>query len=195
MTGIEFMSDERRHYFRIDDYVHLELRPVSREALAQTPVENLFPGAEALKTYAELRRLDSEAQQLYHQIKDRDRQLADYLYLLNRKMDLLSQQLVSKPELPASQNKKRAVNLSEGGIAFSHDQALEKGSYLALNLIFLPSYVHIPVYALVTRCDSRHAKAYEIAAEFQQLSDAQQQLMGQQIMRAQLADKRRKQAL
>ena len=189
------MTDDRRTYFRIDDYVQLELRPVTHETLNQSPVENFFPGAEALKTYAELRRLDGEAQQLCYQVKDRDRQLADYLYLLNRKVDLLAQQLVSKPDLTEAQSSKRAVNLSEGGIAFSHNRALEKGSYLALNLIFLPSYVHIPVYALVTRCDSRRDKAYEIAAEFQHLSDAQQQLMGQQIMRAQLADKRRKQAL
>ena len=189
------MTDERRTYFRIDDYVQLELRPVTRETLNQTPAENLFPGAEALRTYAELRRLEAEMQQVYHQIKDRDNHLADYLYLLNRKVELLSRQLVSKPKLPEDQNNKRAVNMSEGGIAFSHNQALEKGSYLALNLIFVPSYVHIPVYALVTRCDNRHAKTYEIAAEFQQLSNAKQQLISQQIMRAQLADKRRQQTL
>jgi len=189
------MSEDRRNYFRIDDYLHLELRPVERQTLAHTPVENLFPGSEALKIYAELRRLDAESQQLYHQIKDRDRQLAEYLYLLNRKTDLLAQQLVSKPDLAGEEPYKRSVNLSEGGIAFSHDQPLDKASYLALNLIFLPSYVHIPVYALVTRCDPHHDKGYEIGAEFQKLSDAQQQLIGQQIMRAQLADKRRRQAL
>jgi len=184
---------ERRLSFRIDDYIDLECRQVDPDTAARTPVENLFPGSAALKVYAELKKIDSETAQLLFQIKDRDRHLADYLHLLNRKIDLLAQQLISEPSAQKRSGQRRSVNISEGGIAFDHDQALEKNHLVALNLVFLPTFVGVPVYALVTRCEPGRNGRWEIAAEFHQASEAQQQLISQQIMRAQMADKRRHQ--
>ncbi len=97
MTG-QRMS-ERRLYFRIDDYLDLEYLSVDEHTVRATPPENLFPGSAALKAYAELKKIDSEASQLFYQIKDKDRQVAEYLHLLNRKIELLSQQLISEPRL------------------------------------------------------------------------------------------------
>lgn len=187
---------ERRLYFRIDDYLDLEYLAVEEDTLRNTPAENLFPGSAALKTYSELKKIDSEASQLFYQIKDRDRQVADYLYLLNRKMDLLAQQLISKPRLREGHDaEQRQVNISEGGLAFSNHEALKSGQALALNLTFLPTYVGLAIYARVARCEPVHTGGYEIAAEFETLTDAQQHLLSQQIMRAQMAEKRRLQDL
>lgn len=188
---------ERRLYFRIDDYLELDYLPVEERTLRETPVENLFPGAAALKAYAELKKIDSEAAQLFYQIKDRDRAVADYLHLLNRKLDLLAQQLISEPRLrrESTSGESRRVNISEGGLAFSNDQPLDPGQPLALNLTFLPSFVGLAVYARVSRCDRVPAGGWEIAAEFERLSDHQQQLISQQLMRVQLAQKRRNQSL
>lgn len=186
---------ERRHYFRIDDYIDLEYLEVDPETTRETPAENLFPGAAGLKVYSELKKIDSEATQLLYQIKDRDRQLADYLYLLNRKLELLSQQLISEPRQQRWPGTHREVNISEGGLSFTNDLALNVGQDLALNLTFLPTYVGVAVYARVARCEPSRTQHWEIAAEFQNLSDAQQQLISQQIMRAQMADKRRQQEI
>lgn len=184
---------ERRYYFRIDDYLDLEYLKVSADTAAGTSVENLFPGSAALKTYAELKKIDSESAQLLYQIKDRDRQLADYLHLLNRKVELLAQQLISEPPQHAPQGKRRSVNISEGGLSFSNDEALEPKQLIALNLTFLPTFVNVPVYAQVTRCEPGRNGDWEIAAEFHAVNEAQQQLLSQQIMRAQMADKRKHQ--
>lgn len=187
---------ERRLYFRIDDYLDLEYLAVEEDTLRHTPAENLFPGSAALKTYAELKKIDSEASQLFYQIKDRDRQVADYLYLLNRKMDLIAQQLISEPRLRGAHGTdQRQVNISEGGLAFSNHEALKAGQPLALNLTFLPTYVGLAIYARVARCEPVRTGGYEIAAEFETLTDAQQHLLSQQIMRAQMAEKRRLQDL
>lgn len=188
---------ERRLYFRIDDYVDIEYLTVDEQTRQRAPAEHLFPGSGALKTYAELKRIDSEATQLFYQIKDKDRQIADYLYLLNRKIDLLGQELISEPRRhrsASSQNDQR-VSISEGGVAFTHTRPIETGQLLALNLTFLPTYVGLALYAHVTRCEPVHTGLYEIAAEFESLSETQQQLLSQQIMRVQLAEKRRHQDL
>lgn len=187
------MSDDRRHYFRIDDYIDLEYLEVKPETVADTPAENLFPGNAALKVYAELKKIDSEASQLLYQIKDRDRQLADYLYLFNRKLDLLTQQLITEPRAHKRPGTHREVNISEGGIAFSNEEPLEHNQIIALNLTFLPTFVGAAVYAQVSRCEPSRNAHWEIAAEFYNPTEAQQQLISQQIMRAQMADKRRHQ--
>ncbi len=187
---------ERRLYFRIDDYLDLEYLAVDEDTLRHTPAENLFPGSAALKIYAELKKIDSESTQLFYQIKDRDRQVADYLHLLNRKLDLLAQQLISEPRLRGGHDTdRRQVNISEGGLAFSNNEALKPGQPLALNLTFLPTFVGLAIYARVARCEPVRTGGYEIAAEFETLTDAQQHLLSQQIMRAQMAEKRRLQDL
>lgn len=188
------MSD-RRLYFRIDDYIDLEYLEVDPAKVATTPAENLFPGNAALKIYAELKKIDSEAAQLLYQIKERDRQLADYLYLFNRKLDLLTQQLITEPRAKARPGTHREVNISEGGIAFSNDFALEPQQLIALNLTFLPTFVGLALYAQIVRCEPSRNGQWEIAAKFHQTTDAQQQLISQQMMRAQMADKRRRQDL
>lgn len=187
---------ERRLYFRIDDYLDLEYLSVDEDTLQHTPVENLFPGAAALKTYAELKKIDSETTQLFYQLKDHDRAVADYLHLLNRKIDLLAQQLISEPRQQSRHRaEQRHVNISEGGLAFSNKEALPAGQPLALNLTFLPTYVGLALYARVARCEPVRTGGYEIAAEFDSMTEPQQQLLSQQIMRAQMAEKRRRQDL
>lgn len=186
---------ERRLYFRIDDYLDLEYLSVDEKTVRETPAENLFPGSAALKAYAELKKMDSEASQLFYQIKDKDRQIADYLHLLNRKIELLSQQLISEPRLRSHGSEQRRVNISEGGLAFSNNEALPAGQYLALNLTFLPTYVGLAIYARVSRCEPVRTGGFEIAAEFEAMTEPQQHILSQQIMRAQMADKRRHQDL
>src|SRR5690625_5613766 len=128
---------ERRRFFRIDDYVRLTYQTVSRETVEQVQPESLFPDAGLLSLQAELKKLDSESAQLLFQIKDQDRRLGDYLHLLNRKIELVSQQLMADRASGETNAMRREVNLSEGGVAFSNPTAIEEGQFLALHLLFL----------------------------------------------------------
>lgn len=183
---------ERRRFFRIDDYVRLTYQTVSRESLERVQPESLFPDAGILSLQAELKKLDSESAQLLFQIKDQDRRLGDYLHLLNRKIELVSQQLMADRAPDDASTVRREVNLSEGGVAFSNATALEEGQFLALHLLFLPSYAGVVLFAQVARCEAQHNGQFNIAANFHQPSSSQKQFLSQQIMRAQMADKRRR---
>ncbi len=183
--------NERRSYFRIDESIALEFRDVP-EVTANTAAPELqFPNTASLKLYAELRKLDAENAVLFHQIREHSRNIAEYLQNLNRKIDLVSQQLMgeSKPQPPAKTIKQ--VNLSEGGIAFGSSRSLEVNGFVALRLIFLPSNAGLVVFAKIIRCEPSTTGEFQIAAKFHRINDTQQQLIGQQIMRAQMAEKRR----
>jgi hypothetical protein len=182
---------ERRSFFRIDESIALEFKPVEANTANTTAAELQFPGTNSLKLYAELRKLDAENLHLFHQIKETNRALGEYLHNLDRKIEIISQQIMaeSKP-LPPSKSIKQ-VNLSEGGIAFGSSTHVPDNSFITIRLVFLPSNAGLILYAKIIRCAQDKGGEYQIAAKFHRISEAQQQLIGQQIMHAQMAERRK----
>jgi len=182
---------ERRSYFRIDESIALEFREVPEITANTAAAELQFPNTNSLKLYSELRKIDAENSALFLQIREHNRNIAEYLQNLNRKIELVTQQLMSesKPLPPAKTIKQ--VNLSEGGIAFGSSQSLLPDTFVALRLIFLPSNSGLVVFAKIIRCEPSNTGEYQIAAKFHRINESQQQLIGQQIMRSQMAEKRR----
>ena len=142
---------------------------------------------------AELKKIDSDTAQLLYQIKDNNRALGEYLHNINRKIELLTQRLMAEHKPAALTRITRQVNLSEGGIAFGCEKPIAQQSFIAMRLTFLPSYAGLILFAKVIRCELSSAGDYQIAAKFHRINDSQQQLIGQQIMRAQMAERRLKQ--
>jgi len=182
---------ERRSYFRIDETIALEYKVIDGQTADKTQPEALFSNANSLKLYTELKKIDADNAQFLFQIKELSRPLAEYLHNLNRKIELLGQQLMAdqKPSPPSKTIKQ--VNLSEGGIAFGSSRSLAMGDYIGLRIVFLPSNAGLILFARVIRCEPTNTGEFQVAAKFHRISDLQQQLIGQQIMRAQMAEKRR----
>lgn len=187
------VMSERRSYFRIDESIAIEFKEVE-EITANTAAPELqFPDTASLKFFAELRKIDNDNAQLFHQIKETSRAMGEYLQNLNRKIDIISQQMMAdaKP-LPPSKTIKQ-VNLSEGGVAFGSSRFVPPNHHIAMRLVFLPSNAGLVLFAKVIRCDAVKGGEYQMAAKFHRISDSQQQLIGQQIMRAQMAERRKNQ--
>ncbi len=182
---------ERRSYFRIDESIALEFKVIDATTASSSLPETLFGNASSLKLYSELRKIDNDNAQLLHQIKELSRPLAEYLHNLNHKIELLGQELMAEQKPKPPSNTIRQVNLSEDGIAFGSTQELSAAQLIALHLVFLPSNAGLVLVAKVIRCDANNSGEYQIAAKFYNINETQQQLIGQQIMRAQMAEKRR----
>lgn len=182
---------ERRSFFRIDETIALEFRNVDEPIANKTQPEALFSNANSLKLYSELKKIDTENAQFLFQIKELSRPLAEYLHNLNRKIELLGQQLMTDQKPSPPSKTLRQVNLSEGGIAFGSSNSVKVGDFIALRIVFLPSNAGLILFARVIRCEPSNTGEFQIAAKFHRITDVQQQLIGQQIMRAQMAEKRR----
>ena len=182
---------ERRSYFRIDETIALEFIPVDETTANKSQPESLFNNANSLKLYSELKKIDADNAQFLFQIKELSRPLAEYLHNLNRKIELLGQELMADQKPSPPSKTLRQVNLSEGGIAFGSTNAIEAGSYIGLRIVFLPSNSGLILFAKSIRCEPSSTGEFQIAAKFHRTSELQQQLIGQQIMRAQMAEKRR----
>jgi len=183
---------ERRSYFRIDETIAIEFKKVD-EVTANTAVPELqFPKTASLQLFTELRKIDQENAHLFHQIRDGNRALSEYLHNLNRKIDMISHQMMAdfKP-LPPSKTI-RQVNLSEGGIAFGSSEPVADNDYIVIRMVFLPSNAGLVIFARIIRAELTPKGEYQLAAKFHRINDTQQHLIGQHIMHAQMAEKRKK---
>ena len=182
---------ERRSFFRIDESIALEYKPIDAATANVSHPEGFFTNTSSLKLYSELKKIDAENTQLLYQIKELSRPLAEFLHNQNRKIELLSQELMIKQKPQPPSNTIRQVNLSEDGIAFGSTTIIEAGQFVALRMFFLPCNAGLILFAKVIRCTPSNSGEFKIAAKFHRINETQQHLIGQQIMRAQMAEKRR----
>ncbi len=188
---------EKRSFFRINSDIIIDYHSVDSYTLEHGSAESQFPDDQSsLNLFQELKRLDKEASPYLATIADLSRPLSDYLSILSKKVDLVAKQHFaehsSHQHLVPTQ-----PNLSEGGLAFSAQKPLYKGSHIAIQLRFLSDFSTIACFATVIRCDLAGKKSaeqsqetYHIACKFHQLIDAKQDIIGKQIMQSQLTARR-----
>lgn len=182
-------TTERRGFFRIDKELLLEIKTVDAFTVENAKATEQFADSMPLHLFSEFHKLDKQALQLHHSFGPEHRQIAEYLNILNKKINLLSRELVAQNSDTVEQHP-RKVNLSEVGMAFMSDKAIYKDSYLALRLVFLPSYTGVVVFAKVIRSEPKQGDLFHIAAKFQGLTESDQHILAKYIMEAQLAAKR-----
>ncbi len=145
----EFEGVERREYFRIDDQVYLEFRPVGAgelESLAHRTGE----AGDLCSLVLQLSAMASQASNLLAIIRKEQPEIGHYLGLLDRKIELVASAVVGANLRDLTPN--RLVNLSAGGIAFDIESPLQDGMSLALKLVCFPSRLCISTLGRVVYC-------------------------------------------
>ncbi|QLF93042.1 PilZ domain-containing protein [Pseudomonas sp. ABC1] len=175
-------TEERREYYRIEDRIALQILPCEHpETTGNGDDTALF------ELLGELHRLDFEAQLLLRQIAESNRTLANYLKVQNKRIELLGQALARN--LLEAIGPAQTVMLSEAGIDFQHDQPLAEGDCITLKLVLMPLALGIRLQARVVRCN-KNATGYVIATLFEELSDAQRQLLARHVLQKQALERR-----
>ncbi|ALH99567.1 PilZ domain-containing protein [Pseudomonas sp. FW306-02-F02-AA] len=179
-------EEDRREYYRIEDTIALEIRPLSAlEAAGQEVLQDASP---LFNLLSELHLSEFESQHLLRQISERDRNTANYLKVMNKRIDLLSQ--VVAHTVLGKFGEPQHVVLSEGGIEFEHHLAYPTGSHLAIKLLLMPQALGLLLRAKVTHCEPESFGTFEIGTEFEALTDAQRQLLARYILQKQAHERR-----
>jgi len=179
-------EEDRREYYRIEDTIALEIRPLSAlEAAGQEVLQDASP---LFNLLSELHLSEFESQHLLRQISERDRNIANYLKVMNKRIDLLSQ--VVAHTVLGKFGEPQPVVLSEGGIEFEHHLAYPTGSHLAIKLLLMPQALGLLLRAKVTHCEPESFGTFEIGTEFEALTDAQRQLLARYILQRQAHERR-----
>ena len=178
-------EEDRREYYRIEDTIALEIRPLSAsEASGQEVLQDASP---LFNLLSELHLSEFESQHLLRQISERDRNLAAFLKSQNKRIDLLSQ--VIALTVLGQIGEPQPVIISEGGIDFQHPTPFAAGAHLSIKLVLMPQALGLLLRARVTHCDPK-GDGYDIGTEFQYPTDAQRQLLARHILQKQAQERR-----
>ncbi len=183
-------SDEQRNYFRIFANIEVEVVPVSEEDVKQRQCESFFRTSVGFRLAKELYALDQENTHILRIISDRDREVAAYLKMLNKKIDLLGQAMAEHSEI-ASQNLQENVSLSEGGVAFDAKEQCGKNTYVALKITMLPSYIGVMMFGRVVESKANESNDYyRTSVSFLSVSEHERHILARHIMQVQSAQQR-----
>ncbi|WP_085716748.1 PilZ domain-containing protein [Pseudomonas sp. B28(2017)] len=178
-------EEDRREYYRIEDTIALEIRPLSAtEAAGQEVLQDASP---LFNLLSELHLSEFESQHLLRQISERDRTIAAFLKSQNKRIDLLSQ--VIAITVLGQIGEPQPVIISEGGIDFQHPSPIATGVHLSVKLVLMPQALGLLLRARVTHCD-RKGDGYDVGTEFEHLTDAQRQLLARHILQKQAQERR-----
>jgi hypothetical protein len=179
-------ASDRREYYRINDTIALEFSLLSgAEAVAS---EALHDDSPLFNLLSDLHLSDFESQHLLRHIGERDRTLASYLKVVNKRIDLLGQALAQN--LVREVGAPKRVTLSEGGVSFEHPQAVAEGSHLAIKMVLMPQALGLLLRGQVVHCRQQENGQFEIGTEFEALTDAQRQLLARHILQKQAMERR-----
>ncbi|WP_434604554.1 PilZ domain-containing protein [Pseudomonas sp. R1-7] len=178
-------EEDRREYYRIEDTIALEIRPLSiPEAASQEVLQDESP---LFNLLSELHLSEFESQHLLRQISERERSIAAYLKAMNKRIDLLSQ--VIAVTVLGEIGEPQPVIISEGGIDFQYPTPVAVGAHLSIKLVLMPQALGLLLRARVTHCDPKGG-GYDIGTEFEHPTDAQRQLLARYILQKQAQERR-----
>lgn len=176
------MNDDRRRYFRVNDRIAMRFLRVRDDCLSS-------PELMLLSVASRLESVERNLQKELNALKDIQPRLVAVLELLDRKLNLVleSQDLHANARQPGLLL--ADVNLSASGIAFPADQVMDIGERLLLELVFYPEEDHLKVMAHAISCAPAES-GYWVRADFDNLSESEQELLVQHVLRCQTRELR-----
>jgi len=165
-------SQERRRHERIDDEMVMFWREVEPDEIP----EDMGRDETELNDFSlssKLKLLSMEMGELLKRIGRANPLLAEYLTLMDRKLDALASSIIVKDNFTDSHTT-RHVNLSASGLAFLTDKEYHLGTLLELKMIFPPALTSIVAYGRVIYCihyDDDKPLSHRIGVGFIRLHD------------------------
>ncbi|TAN67606.1 MAG: PilZ domain-containing protein [Methylobacter sp.] len=181
-------TEDRRGFFRIDDEVNLFYKKIDAK-LATEPhhfSDNILNNC-SLSTALEM--VSQEASLLLHRVEKSLPDVADYLRIIDAKIDLLAQAIMMQG-FHFKENQTRNVNISASGIAFNCEETLQKGDYLEIKMLLVSSMAVIVTYGRVIYCktsqvnDSKYP--HFVGVDFINMKDEDREMLIKYVVKKQL---------
>jgi len=175
---------ERRRYFRVTDLVGLNYRFLSEGE------RDLAMSAQPTSLNNLLATIEEEIVVILHSLKLQNPELHRLMDLFNQKINLaFGHGLADKNQHSGASIRACQVSISACGIAFPCREEAQLGQTLALDLTLYPSNLRLQLMASVISCEphphSSKDEPYLLRADFENLSDNDQELLVQHVIKRQ----------
>lgn len=177
------MEDNRR-FFRIDDSVGLSYRVLNKKESRAFECE--FESEEGNLVSS----IDREIYGLIESQRSIQPELAQFFELVNRKLNVMLDQLDVETEIVRSlAHKLRVVSISACGVAFEVQEDLPEKAAVALDIMLQPSGISMRALARVVSCEKILSDpaypTYYLRLEYEQIDADDKELLIKHIMRKQ----------
>ncbi len=164
-------DEERRNFFRINDEVYIEYKSISDTEYANAPdtLNNLEDSTFSLS--ADFASLNNKFHPMLNTIKQQYPDIGDFLDIINKKIDSLSQHVLYE-KTDHAHKKSVMANLSASGIQFESKKKFTLRQPIRLELILLPEKIGLLIFGRVVEI-----KENFISIEFEHLRTEDQELM------------------
>jgi len=185
-------SSERRRFFRIEDRIGVEIRPLGS---LDTPVDDLFDTDFLSPLFQEMRRLDQDVRHQLNQLFEQDRQVSNLIKALNSKLDTMAR-IMAFQQNPLQPDQWLDVTLSEGGLAFPDPAGKwQTGQLLAMRLTLLPDLARPIIRGRILERTENSPSGPLAHATFLTLEDADRQQIARHVLRRQARERQERRAI
>jgi len=180
-------ENERRRYFRVTDLVGLTCRFLT-EGERDLAVESKPSSLKSL-----LGQIEDKINSNLARIQNTQPEVHQVLDLLNQKINLaFGHGILTNEELSGEDATKACqVNLSACGIAFPSSEPAALNQYIAIELILYPTNSRLELLLAVISCDDfdddDNQNSYLVRANFVNISDVDQEVLVQHVLKRQVS--------
>lgn len=182
-------AEDRRQFFRVDDTVRLDIRPLDRAELADrlADLEHGVPG-----NFSVMSSLESVTAQMaanLRRIEARDPDMATYLRALDQKLEILGRAFLAK-ESELLSRQAQPVNLSAGGVSLHVQEPIAVGQAVEIRMLLFPSFAGLLSYGEVVGCDPLPAGeggtyTHQLRVEFTHMREQDREALIRHVLRRQ----------
>lgn len=182
------IADDKRHFFRICDSVNLSYRFVDEQQTKQN-LQATSSLLENCSLSSALALIAEESAVLHQKLEKLHSDFADYLKLLDIKIDLIAQAVISlSNEEEVTENETRNATISVSGIGFESKEALKVGQFLEIKMLLVHSTVVIVTYAKVIYCNASPENVYPyfVGLDYVNMKENDRDLLSKHVAKKQL---------
>lgn len=188
-------TTEKRQFVRIVDNIMIAIKTIEEaEKTRQELLDNKEDGHSTIGH--QLKSLEDQITSTTQNLSDKMPQTAQIFSLLNRKLNIIAYHMLKKDV--ENDHQSLEVSLSASGIGFYHHTALKAGDTVALDMFLSPNPYRIITAVKIISVNEKKAthdvphahlqeqgQGYYIRAEFEGLSEQDQEILIQHILRRQ----------
>lgn len=176
-------NNERRSAYRIADMAIIDVVHIDKSIMHGKSADDYFPKSIEYQLMRDLFNIEKESLTYIRSIKERSPDISSYLQLLNKKIETISRAISNK--FSTSNIDDKYLDLSQGGIGFSHENELIKDNYYALKIWFDESMIGLSVFVKVIDVNDLKNNKFRISCKFHNLSDNDDLIISRHIMQVQ----------
>jgi hypothetical protein len=181
-------NEERRRFFRIDDEVNLFYKKIDEKALTECSYISDSVLSNCSLSSA-LQMVSQESALLMYRLEKNYPDIADYLKMLDTKIDLLAQ-AVTMQVGDFKENNTRNANISATGIAFDSEEELKEGEFLEIKMLLVNCMAVIVAYGVVVYCKSHQEQdkqyPYLVGVDYVNMKEQDRELLIKHVVKRQL---------